>query len=254
MGENQGFSQDYMNTLTTFSGADIVATFGSTAFGELQAITYAVKREIAPIYTLGSAAPRSFSRGKRGISGSLVFINFNRHALLATLYANLSKAGLKAGFTARGNLEPWNTTSIDRWNEITSPTYVPQQTSGTPSAPTNTTSGTGSESGSSDVFTGSYAELTADKIKYLDQFPPFDITISFANEFGATSSLKIYGIQILDEGGGMSVDDMVIEKACSFVARDVDPMGWGTFAAVAKAGQGSVGTNPSTDSSGYLKA
>lgn len=41
-----------------------------------------VTREKAPIYTLGSADVRSFSRNKRGIAGSLIWVNFDRHGLL----------------------------------------------------------------------------------------------------------------------------------------------------------------------------
>lgn len=44
-----GFDQEYMRSFSSFAGADIVATFGNKVFGELQAITYAVQREIAPI-------------------------------------------------------------------------------------------------------------------------------------------------------------------------------------------------------------
>lgn len=38
-------SSEYTKTYTSFSGCDIVATFGDKVVGELQAITYAVKRE-----------------------------------------------------------------------------------------------------------------------------------------------------------------------------------------------------------------
>lgn len=43
----------YTKTYTTFSGCDIVATFGTTVIGELQGITYSVSREKAPVYTMG---------------------------------------------------------------------------------------------------------------------------------------------------------------------------------------------------------
>lgn len=49
MSSLHGYDQEYMKTFTSFSGADIVATFGSKVFGQLQAITYAVQREVAPI-------------------------------------------------------------------------------------------------------------------------------------------------------------------------------------------------------------
>jgi hypothetical protein len=43
-------------------------------------LSYSPKK--APIYTMGSADPRAYSRNKRGIAGSLIWINFDRHALL----------------------------------------------------------------------------------------------------------------------------------------------------------------------------
>lgn len=38
-------------------------------------------REKAPVFTLGNPNPRSFSRGKRGIAGSLVFTVFDKDAM-----------------------------------------------------------------------------------------------------------------------------------------------------------------------------
>jgi hypothetical protein len=51
-----------------------------------QAISYSITREKAPIYTMGSPDPRAYSRNKRGIAGSLIWINFDRHALLNLFY------------------------------------------------------------------------------------------------------------------------------------------------------------------------
>jgi hypothetical protein len=43
---------------------------------------YSVTREKAPVYTMGSPDARAYSRNKRGIAGSLIWINFDRHSLL----------------------------------------------------------------------------------------------------------------------------------------------------------------------------
>ena len=59
----QSNSSEYTNTYSTFSGCDITCSFGSQVIGELQGISYSVTREKAPVYTMGSANPRSFSRG-----------------------------------------------------------------------------------------------------------------------------------------------------------------------------------------------
>lgn len=55
-----------------------------------------------------------------------------------------------------------------------------------------------------------------------DEMPPFDVTISFANEFGQRSVLKIFGIIIVNEGQVMSVNDMMTESTMNYVARDIE--------------------------------
>lgn len=59
---------------------------------------------------------------------------------------------------------------------------------------------------------------------YGDEVPPFDITISFANEFGQEAYMVIYGVQLMNEGSGYSIDSITAEKACTFLARRIDPM------------------------------
>jgi hypothetical protein len=46
---------------------------------------------------------------------------------------------------------------------------------------------------------------------YSDQVLPFDITLSGANEYGAMCAAKIYGVEILNESYGISIDDAVSE-------------------------------------------
>jgi len=58
----------------------------------------------------------------------------------------------------------------------------------------------------------------------MDQLPPVDILISFANEYGATSRMTIYGVEFVDEGQVMSIEDILTENVVHFVARDIDPM------------------------------
>ncbi len=44
---------------------------------------------------------------------------------------------------------------------------------------------------------------------YSDQVLPFNITLSGANEYGAMTAAKILGVEILNEGSGVSIDDAV---------------------------------------------
>lgn len=59
---------------------------------------------------------------------------------------------------------------------------------------------------------------------YADEIPPFDITINFANEYGQRALLRIYGVELLNEGMGLSIDDISTEKALTFVAREIGHM------------------------------
>jgi len=53
---------------------------------------------------------------------------------------------------------------------------------------------------------------------------PFNITLAGANEYGAMTASKILGVEILNEGSGMSVDDAVAESQATFVARAIEPL------------------------------
>lgn len=210
MGNN--VAQEYSKSYTAFSGCDIVATFNGKVIGELQAITYNVTREKAPVYTMGSAEPRSFSRGKRGIAGTLVFTVFNRDALIEEFKPLLNgdtlgiqkykmndpstvnkESGVSTGFT-----------SIDDWD-----TQMTEFANG----------------GSDKMATGTVSDLlgTYEPV-YADEILPFDITITFANEYGQRAVLVIYGVELLNEGTAYSIDAVTTEKAYTFVARRVDYM------------------------------
>jgi hypothetical protein len=201
-------ASEYMKTYTTFGGCDIVPTFNGKVIGEIQAITYSLTREKVPVYTMGSAEPRSFSRGKRGIAGNLVFISFNRDALLAEL-------GDKSISKYKANDPAWlkdqgaaQFISIEQWDHYMSNLANSDGTSG--------------EVG----IIGDTKHLVTDeaKPKYADEILPFDITISLANEYGNKAVTVIYGVEILNEGIGFSVDAPTSERAYTFVARSVDTM------------------------------
>ncbi len=207
---NAGTSMEgYSRNFSSFSGQDIVATFNGRLIGELQAITYSVTREIAPIYTMGSPDARGYSRGKRGISGSMVFTQFDRDALLAEMNKTYSGAPMIQSFQQfKANMDDdltfglKNTQSgfgISAWDdEMTRLGYGKVGSNGN-----------WDESNLTGFYTPDYA----------DQLMPFNIAITMANEFGNRAGMELYGIQILNEGSGFSVDDVITAKAYTFVAR-----------------------------------
>ena len=199
---------EYTKTYSTFGGCDIVPTFNGKVIGEIQAITYSLTREKVPVYTMGSAEPRSFSRGKRGIAGNLVFISFNRDALLAEL-GDITISKYKANDAAwLADQDAAQFISIEQWDAYMSNLANPNGTSGVVGT------------------VGDTKNLVTDqaKPKYADEILPFDITISLANEYGNKAVTVIYGVEILNEGIGFSVDAPTSERAYTFVARSVDTM------------------------------
>ena len=197
-------TEKYTKTYSTYGGSDILCSFDGVVIGECQAITYSITREKVAVYTLGSAEPRSFSRGKRGIAGNLVFIAFNRDALLSSL-------GDKKITKYKGNdvatlIDEFDTRfmSMDKWDD-----YM--------------TNAALDSAGSPDEYTNALVNDEATPV-YADELLPFDITISCANEYGQRAVTVIYGVEILNEGIGFSIDSPTSERAYTFVARAVDSM------------------------------
>jgi hypothetical protein len=205
--------ENYSRTYTTFSGCDIVATFNGKVIGELQAITYSISREKAPVYTMGSTEPRSFSRGKRGIAGTIVFTVFNRDALIEEFKTEIASNASAQIQKFKANIDSNSTSgnsaymSIDQWDTAMSG-YA-----------------SNGNSNAAAQQLGKVSDLVQKtQPRYADEILPFDITITFANEYGQRAVLVIYGVELLNEGAGFSIDSVVTEKAYTFVARRIDHM------------------------------
>jgi hypothetical protein len=70
------------------------------------------------------------------------------------------------------------------------------------------------------TYTGDWDPSTT----LVDQIPPFNIIITFNNEYGDVSTMGIYGIRFVNEGATMSVDDILMEQTNTYIATDIDMM------------------------------
>lgn len=202
-------SLELSRTYTSFSGADIRAVINGETIATLQAVSYAVQREKAPIYVMGRVDPLSFSRGKRGIAGTLVTLMLDRHLLYTKVFNNqlfladndeiypsiadlnlLNNADTSADLSLVGGGDPLELLSGD------------------------------AESFDEGNIGANYQVTNA---WYVDQIPPFDIVIIAANEYGKAATMRIYGVEILNEGSGFSIDDIVIENQMTYVCRTILP-------------------------------
>lgn len=57
----------------------------------------------------------------------------------------------------------------------------------------------------------------------MDAMPPFDVTITAANEMGLTGLSRIKGIVVVDEGQVARIDQLATDATLQFVAQDVEP-------------------------------
>lgn len=197
-GSNRSFFGQ--RTYNSFSGVDMVVTFGGKILGELQGISYTIQREKAPIYSMGEADPRSYSRAKRGIAGSLVFVVFDRSALLEAMRDRpyvANRYSIPEGF----EIADVNVDTIEIVPGVIGPAVGS-------SAPT-------------------VSRIALDKViaapNYLDQVLPFDVVITASNEYGAVARMMIHGVEILNVGSSMSVNDITTDEACTYVANAITP-------------------------------
>ena len=221
------------NNRVVFAGGDLHPYVNNTRVGNLESATWSISTEVVGNYVMGRRDPVFFVQGKRVIVGSLVFTQYDRHAILEEIF-KMSKRKL----TTIGSL----------WGGD----YNPNPVVITPSANTgvsgvNTGSFTNTDSGANALFlqsdtslirglsrtefenqTNQQVQTTAQivasrKLNYSDQIPPFDLTLVGVEKGGRAARCTIFGIQITQETAGMSSNDLGNSVGVSFVALGVDP-------------------------------
>jgi len=214
-------SLDLSRTYTSFSGVDIKVVIDGHVAGTMQAVSYAIQREKAPIYVMGRVDPLSFSRGKRGIAGTMISIMLDQHMMWREPWASSSRVILDNDEIIPDEFNNQNPSSFN--DSISS------------------FSGLGSVSGQGltpalDRELGSGNAISSEwgpqRPNYVDQIAPFDISIVAVNEYGKAAMMRIYGCEILNEGSGFSIDDIVIENQMTYICRTILPWkamgGWAT--------------------------
>lgn len=189
-----------LKTYNTFSGLDIYAIFEDVVFGEIQMVSYKIDREKAPVYTMGSPDLRSIARGKRLVTGACVFVVFDRDSLLSNL------AGTASYYPA---LDIADTANLGNENAVYQAGTSESDYAGIPQASVR------------DAGADASLLKQVGAAQLADQLLAFDITLVGANEYGATTKMVIHGVELMSEASGVSIDDLVIEKQFSFIARRV---------------------------------
>ena len=241
-------SLDLTKTYTSYSGVDIKVVVNGTQIGSMQAISYAIQREKAPIYVMGKVDPISFSRGKRGIAGTMISILLDKHFLHSDAFMG-STAVLDADeFIAPGSQSAANAITTDSNGKVTGNVLFGTTASDTRVAANvvgaNATNGDSQLTADLTSFTGISSTISRldgkalnasvdvsslsngwkiAPVAYVDQILPFDVAIVAVNEYGQSAQMRIYGCEILNEGSGFSIDDIVVENQMTYVCRTILP-------------------------------
>jgi len=62
------------------------------------------------------------------------------------------------------------------------------------------------------------------KVILPDQLPPFDIMVIMNNEYGTAAITTIYGVEIVDYGAQLAVDNLINEHVYQYTASGMDPL------------------------------
>jgi hypothetical protein len=217
--------QESEKTYSAFAGADIIAYIGNKRVANLQGITVSVTREVMPVFTMGDPNAKTFVKNKRAIAGNLIFTQFDKHAILKM------SSLVNANVNFIGDLDNFNIPTNISVNGLQTQSVNVQSLSsqfgagaGVDTTRIDLTNNQAMYTAISRELAETYQLVATRRMRYSDQVPPFDITVTMVNEIGQVAYTAIYGVQLVNEGWGFTLDDMVSEVAFTFVARAIDPL------------------------------
>lgn len=228
-GNQKSLVSNFTKTYTTFSGVDITALFDNMMVMTMQGIAISITREKVPIYVFGRSRPVSISRGKRGIAGTLQFVLFDRDAL------NSLMLDADHQYYAHADEVNWLTNTfnparyqLDALSDPNSAKGAQGGSNGVGAIASDLQSATttGWQSGQQGNNGGVNAVGRSKKTipQYMDQIWPFDVTLMAQNEYGLGAWSSVIGVEIINEGGGISMDDLTNEEQATYIA--IHRQGW----------------------------
>jgi hypothetical protein len=186
---------------TVFSGADVAVIFGDEYIGECMSFTLGVNREAGPVHVLGRKGPIGFAKGKRGLGGSFVLAQLGYDALLEFIDSVQKDQNRQSIWVRKDEVV------LQMSGSATDRSRTPEISSGGQAA---------TAAGAVNIAQSDLWQET--KPFYVDQIPPFNITVVGVNEQGDKMGMRVYGVSILNNGMGISIDDINMEQKYTFVA------------------------------------
>lgn len=228
---------------TSLSGVEIQAVFDSVKFGDLHMIKFATQRDVSNIHVMGRVDAVGTGKGKRHVSGACVFSIFQKDRLMEAVNNSGAKVFLTNhelynygdGNKDVGDTGPDKQGLLLERGERAYSTLDPDE---------RDNNGNRIRLNGTSIFNFStYGGVS--NCLLADQVPPFDITLVGVSETtGRMRRMVIHGVQFSSDQGGTSIDDMVLERQMSFLARRVTPWGDPASGSDGKAGVAAKGRDP----------
>lgn len=211
-------NEQYTESYQAFAGVDLMAYIGPIPLGTLQAISYSVARETGSLYTCGDPSPKAFVRGKRAISGSLIFTQFDRDIVLRIMEQvnQKSSSSNSTVYTIGDMLGLNNGANVNEYVLANQLPAVPGATGISYAASFGRNVATLANLRSREVL--------GRPVRYADQLPPFNVAITLANERGGAAVKSLLNVVLVNEGGGYTIDDLQSQVAYTFLAKTITPL------------------------------
>lgn len=197
-----------------YAGTDMIAYINNKPVATLEAVTVSISREAAPRYVMGKVGMVALVRGKRAIVGTMQFSTFDRHSLLYDVF------GSDDGRSQPSLKDLYVEAASNKYFRDVYGTDVKTAATAVLAAPKFDSNALGANLDKH----YQYLMNTQRVPRYVDQLPPFNVTMTMVNDNGSASHWTLYGVYLLNEAFGYSQEDLNNATACTFIATDIDPL------------------------------
>jgi hypothetical protein len=160
------------------------------------------------VRSLGFKNVKGYARGSRTIAGTLMFNQLYTHVLddvgNATIVDDakgiLTYSSGSIRYYRNAPINPAIQEAVGEEVNFESPTVINRRHN----------------------FDFSWDQNTIGRQLKSSDLPPFDIIAIFVNEYGHVGKMIIYGVDLVTEGGVLSIEDVYTEVSMQYVARDIE--------------------------------
>jgi hypothetical protein len=177
--------------------------------GSIQTLSYQSYNSKEAVRSLGFKNVRGYARGSRTIAGTLMLNQLYTHVLddvgtstiLNDTKGILTYSSGSIVYVRNVPLDPKIREVVgETYDSIESPSVINRRHN----------------------FDFSWDQNTIGRQLKSSDLPPFDIIAIFVNEYGHVGKMVIYGVDLVTEGGVLSIEDIYTEVSMQYVARDIE--------------------------------